>query len=260
MKVKTVITAVALAATTMGTLAATPSFADARHDRLTAQRNFWKGHAMRRGAILRAQRADIASLNSQVNEMRTLLSELAPSNSQVDVLAYYDSIAADGVITDAERNSLVNVIQDLVGVGDITLTHAQLGALNDRITDLTRDIQQKSAKIRAGLAVSTVVNTSSSGEFYGDRDAAYRAADTANVANVATGYSRTHNQIYVGRTTSTANAIDLDLDIATVARQIKDRIDAEKEASYNDGYYDGYTDGYAEGFKDGVNTVKAEID
>ena len=46
MKVKSVITAVALAATTMGTLAATPSFSDARHDRLTAQRNFWKGHAI----------------------------------------------------------------------------------------------------------------------------------------------------------------------------------------------------------------------
>ena len=259
MKVKTVITAVALAATTMGTLAATPSFADARHDRLTAQRNFWKGHAMRRGEILRAQRANIASLNSQVSEFRTLLSELAPSNSQVDVLAYYDTIAADGVITDAERNSLVNVIQDLVGVGDITLTHAQFDALNDRITDLTTAVNNKSAKIRAGLAVDAL--DYDNGTTYGQTAInSARAADTASVANTAVGYSRTHNVIYVGPSATGANQIDLNADIGAISIKIKQHIDAEKERSYNEGYADGYTDGYSDGFTAGVNKVKAEID
>ena len=67
MNVKTAITAVALAATTMGTLAATPSFADARHDRLTAQRNFWKGHARARAITIRQQRATVSAQAAIIN-------------------------------------------------------------------------------------------------------------------------------------------------------------------------------------------------
>ena len=112
MAIKTTITAIALAATTLGTLAATPSFSDARHDRLTAQRNFWKGHAMNRARIIRAQRADIATLTADLASTNASLAiantDLAAARAEKAALEtslngihpatvpYYNAIAEGG--------------------------------------------------------------------------------------------------------------------------------------------------------------------
>ena len=134
MAIKTTITAIALAATTLGTLAATPSFSDARHDRLTAQRNFWKGHAQNRARIIRAQRADLASVRTDLANKTTELNDIrgALQYASPAILPYYDSVmqqVADGDITldtaqytfmlqldrlfSAEEQALINMANDV---------------------------------------------------------------------------------------------------------------------------------------------------
>ena len=225
MKTKQIITAVALAATTMGTLAATPSFSDARHDRLTAQRNFWKGHAQNRARIIRAQRADLASVRTdlankttELNDIRDALQYASPA-----ILPYYDSVMQQ------------------VADGDITLDTAQYTFMLqlDRLFSA-----EEQALIDMANSVSDVTTSNRS----------FAAGD-----GVATNLRANNTVLSLTSWDPITNASDrivnIDLTTATAAAQIDAFIEQEKAESYSDGYNDGYVDGFA----DGVASVQDEL-
>ena len=232
MKVKSVITAVALAATTMGTLAATPSFADARHDRLTAQRNFWKGHAQNRARIIRAQRADIAT---KIAEVTRLTNAVAANTAHISELRAYINVTSPVALT------YLDSVMAQVEAGTLTRDVAMytFNSLLDRHYSA-----EEQAMIDMANSVSDVTTS----------DRTFAAGD-----GVATNLRANNTVLSLTSWDPVTNASDrivnIDLTTANAAAQIDAFIESEKAESYSDGYNDGYVDGFA----DGVASVQDEL-
>ena len=246
MKVKSVITAVALAATTMGTLAATPSFADARHDRLTAQRNFWKGHAQNRARIIRAQRSDIAAKAAEISRLTNAVAAEAANVSELRDYIGYAVPTALGYL---------DSVMDQVANGDLSRDIAMYTfnahldhyfSMNEQdLIDLANDVDTVTTAPR---------NTPDGGNLSRYETLSVNYSDSSiNITGISqdptTGARviRDHNITIAG-----ASLSDISVNITAA-------IQAEKEAAYDKGYENGYKDGFVDGFAAGVGAVQDEL-